>query len=237
MHPATIIEKTIRKYGRGVTVACAFNALEGVAVVDMARKIDPDISVFMLDPGRLHPETYDLVRRCEEHYHMKVRLVPPDPFAVQKMEREYGEEPYRKSVALRQHCCDVLKVQQLPIALAGYSAWMVGVRGGQFDTRTHVNPIEENNPWKGITKISPCATWTREEASAYVIENDVPFNALLEQGYGSLACACCTRPLLPGEGDHEGKWWWEKDEKGERAGPLECGLHVIGKANEIVKGR
>lgn len=41
----------------------------------------------------------------------------------------------------------------------------------------------------------------------------------LEQGYVSIGCEPCTRPVLPGQHEREGRWWWE-DAKAK-----ECGLH------------
>ena len=40
----------------------AAGGLDGMALVDMAWRIDPSIRVFTLDTGRLPPETYTLVR-------------------------------------------------------------------------------------------------------------------------------------------------------------------------------
>jgi adenylyl-sulfate reductase (glutathione) len=39
------------------------------------------------------------------------------------------------------------------------------------------------------------------------------------QGYVSIGCEPCTRPVLPGQHEREGRWWWE-DAKAK-----ECGLH------------
>lgn len=43
--------------------------------------------------------------------------------------------------------------------------------------------------------------------------------ALPLQGYISIGCEPCTRPVLPGQHEREGRWWWE-DAKAK-----ECGLH------------
>lgn len=39
------------------------------------------------------------------------------------------------------------------------------------------------------------------------------------QGYVSIGCEPCTRPVLPWQHEREGRWWWE-DAKSK-----ECGLH------------
>ncbi|GKE60783.1 5'-adenylylsulfate reductase 3, chloroplastic-like protein, partial [Tanacetum coccineum] len=46
-----------------------------------------------------------------------------------------------------------------------------------------------------------------------------PVNSLHAQGYVSIGCEPCTRAVLPGQHEREGRWWWE-DAKAK-----ECGLH------------
>lgn len=48
---------------------------------------------------------------------------------------------------------------------------------------------------------------------------DVPINALHSRGYVSIGCEPCTRAVLPGQHEREGRWWWED------AMARECGLH------------
>jgi phosphoadenosine phosphosulfate reductase len=55
---------------------------------------------------------------------------------------------------------------------------------------------------------------------AYLRTYDVPYNALYEQGYRSIGCAPCSRPVVEGEDVRAGRWWWEQPES------KECGLHV-----------
>ena len=47
----------------------------------------------------------------------------------------------------------------------------------------------------------------------------VPVNDLHQQGYVSIGCEPCTRPVLPNQHEREGRWWWED------AAGKECGLH------------
>ncbi|MDP2840986.1 MAG: phosphoadenosine phosphosulfate reductase family protein [Candidatus Methanoperedens sp.] len=51
-------------------------------------------------------------------------------------------------------------------------------------------------------------------------ENDVPFNKLHEKGFVSIGCEPCTKPVLPGQHERGGRWWWEDATK------KECGLHA-----------
>ena len=47
-----------------------------------------------------------------------------------------------------------------------------------------------------------------------------PYNKLLDQGFLSIGCEPCTRPIKIGEDVRSGRWWWENDEN------KECGLHM-----------
>jgi len=68
-----------------------------------------------------------------------------------------------------------------------------------------------------LLKVNPLADWTEEEVWEYIRENDVPYNALYDEGYTSIGCAPCTRPTKPGEDARAGRWWWEVN------APKECG--------------
>lgn len=53
----------------------------------------------------------------------------------------------------------------------------------------------------------------------------VPFNSLHQDGFISIGCQPCTRPVLPTQHERLGRWWWEDASK------KECGLHA--KAEKI----
>ena len=44
---------------------------------------------------------------------------------------------------------------------------------------------------------------------SYELAQGVPTNKLHEQGYVSIGCEPCTRPVLPNQHEREGRWWWE----------------------------
>ncbi|HEU0169533.1 MAG TPA: phosphoadenosine phosphosulfate reductase family protein, partial [Chloroflexota bacterium] len=61
-------------------------------------------------------------------------------------------------------------------------------------------------------------TWTEEQVWDYVRAHDVPYNKLADEGYSSIGCMPCTRPVMPGEDPRAGRWsGFEK---------TECGLHL-----------
>jgi 3'-phosphoadenosine 5'-phosphosulfate sulfotransferase (PAPS reductase)/FAD synthetase len=72
---------------------------------------------------------------------------------------------------------------------------------------------------EGIVKVNPLADWEKQQVWDYIHENDVPYHALLDQGYTSIGCAPCTRAVKMGEDERAGRWWWESTAE------KECGIH------------
>jgi len=97
-------------------------------------------------------------------------------------------------------------------------ASLTGQRRSQSDTRSELN-FEELDHSRNIAKFNPIFDWEENDVWAYAQAYDVPLNALYFQGYPSIGCEPCTRPVKADEDIRAGRWWWEsKDSK-------ECGLH------------
>ncbi|MCY4656333.1 MAG: phosphoadenylyl-sulfate reductase, partial [Gammaproteobacteria bacterium] len=120
-------------------------------------------------------------------------------------------------------CCSIRKVQPLQRKLAGLAAWVTGQRRDQGASRTEIPSRQVDRafstPERELIKFNPLAAWTSEDVWDYIRRHDVPYNPLHDQGFLSIGCAPCTRPIQEGESERAGRWWWEnEDEK-------ECGLH------------
>ena len=176
------------------------------------------IEVFVLDTGRLHAETLALIRVVESHFGLPVRVFSPDPAAVAQYVNTHGREAFYGSTELRRRCCEIRKVEPLGRALAGKRAWITGQRREQSLTRGSL-PEQEFDLAHGLQKFNPLAAWSEAEVWQYLRVHQVPYNRLYDQGYRSIGCAPCTRPVLPGEDVRAGRWWWELAEQ------RECGLH------------
>ena len=176
------------------------------------------IDIFTLDTGRLHAETLGLLPVIARRYGREVRVVSPDPAAVGAYVANYGQDAIFDSIELRKRCCQIRKVEPLGRALAGKRAWITGMRRGQSTARAQIS-VEETDPARGMKKFNPLADWSEADVWSYIRNFDVPTNPLHEQGYASIGCAPCTRPVAAGEDPRAGRWWWEQAEK------KECGLH------------
>lgn len=208
----------LAEYGDKIGLACSFGA-EDMVLVDMIAKIDPKARIFTLDTGRLAQETYNVMDEARVKYGVEFEVYFPRTEAVEAMEKEHGPNLFYNSIELRKLCCKVRKMEPLKRAFGGLDAWITGLRREQAVTRTGVSKVERDEA-NDLIKINPLADWSEERTWAYIKENDVPYNALHDQGYPSIGCAPCTRAVAPGEDVRAGRWWWETPEQ------KECGLHV-----------
>jgi thioredoxin-dependent adenylylsulfate APS reductase len=197
----------------------AAGGVDGMAIVDMAWRIDQRVRVFTLDTGRLPPETYALFEQVRDKYGIDVEFEFPERADVETLVRRNGPNLMYRSLDLRLACCEIRKVQPLKRKLATLDAWVAGLRREQWKSRRNVAKVELDRDHGGIVKINPLADWSLDDVWDYVRKNDVPYHELFDHGYTSIGCAPCTRAVMPGEHERAGRWWWEQDTD------KECGIH------------
>jgi phosphoadenosine phosphosulfate reductase len=214
------LERALEKIAAEHSPAVLANSLsaEDMVITDAVARLALPIGVFVLDTGRLHADTLELVDAIRERYRIAVEVYEPRAMAVQAYLQVYGRDAFYKNPELRQSCCDIRKVQPLKRALAGKRAWITGQRREQSAGRAALTEREFDLA-HGLAKFNPLAGWSEAQVWAYIRAHDVPYNRLYDQGYRSIGCAPCTRPVLPGEDVRAGRWWWEAAEH------RECGLH------------
>jgi len=202
-------------------IAISFSGAEDVVLIDMAKKIGQNFRVFSLDTGRLHPETYQFIEEVRNAYNINIEVFFANRDATEKLVKEKGLFSFYKDG--HKECCDVRKVDPLKRALNTVDAWITGQRKDQSPgTRANV-PVIQKDPTFGtgnLVKFNPLANWTSRQVWDYIRENNVPYNKLHEKGFVSIGCEPCTKPILPGQHEREGRWWWEDATK------KECGLHA-----------
>jgi phosphoadenosine phosphosulfate reductase len=195
-------------------------AAEDMVLTDLILKSGLPIGIFSLETGRLHAETLAVLDKVKATYGAEITLYRPQPEAVAGYVADHGLNAFYESVDLRRECCRIRKVEPLGRALAGNQAWVTGQRRAQSATRAELH-IEEDDAAHGMKKFNPLADWSEEDVWAYIRANNVPYNALHDQGYPSIGCQPCTRAIEPGEDVRAGRWWWENPDS------KECGLHIV----------
>ncbi|MDD2737685.1 MAG: phosphoadenylyl-sulfate reductase [Methylomonas lenta] len=219
-NPRSILKTALAKFDN---IAISFSGAEDVVLIDMALQIRKDIQVFSLDTGRLHPETYRFIEQVRKHYQIDIDLLTPDrdvldAFVKQKGLFSFYEDGHKE-------CCGIRKVEPLRRKLATLDAWITGQRKDQsLDTRSEIPEVQQDEAFsiadKPLIKFNPLLNWSSAQVWDYIEAYQVPYNPLHGQGFISIGCEPCTRPVLPNQHERAGRWWWEDATK------KECGLHV-----------
>ena len=210
--PQDLLAWAFSTYGKDVALATGMG-VEGMALLDIAHRINPDVKVFTGDTEFLFPETYDLIDRVEARYGIKIERLYSE-LTPRNQEAVYGKALWENDP---DQCCNVRKVEPLRRKLATLDAWITAIRRDQTSARAAIRKIDWD-PKFDLVKISPLADWTREQVWSYVLEHDVPYNPLHDRNYPSIGCTHCTRAVLPGEDQRAGRW--------SGSGKIECGLHT-----------
>ena len=199
--------------------ASSFGA-EDAAIIDIMFKINSDARLFTLETGRLPQATFDVMDDVQKRYNTKIEMLHPDVEEVEKMVKEKGLDCFYDSIDNRKLCCAIRKVHPMNKMLKTLDGWITGLRNDQNQNRSTAKMLEIDEMHDDIVKVNPIINWTYEQTWDYVKTNNCPYNKLLDEGYPSIGCEPCTRPIKIGEDIRAGRWWWENDEH------KECGLHM-----------
>lgn len=219
-NPRIILKKALELFDN---IAISFSGAEDVVLIDLAVQIRKDISVFSLDTGRLHPETYRFIEKVRKHYQINIELLTPDRNLLDSFVKQKGLFSFYEDG--HQECCGIRKVEPLKRKLGTVDAWITGQRKDQSpDTRHDLSEVELDSafssPEHPLIKFNPLLNWSSAQVWDYIEAYQVPYNELHTKGFISIGCEPCTRPVLPNQHERAGRWWWEESTK------KECGLHA-----------
>ena len=173
--------------------------LNGVALIHMLQRVSRDVPIIFVDTGCLFEETLQTKRRIEAAYGVEVLTYTPraeDLLPYQGCDFP-GNAP--------DLCCNLRKVEPMRRAMEelGPAAVLSARARFQSKTRRQLQIVE----WeRAPVRVNPLAHWSRQEIQDYVIVNQVPYNPLHDQGYPSIGCQPCTRPVGLGEDLRAGRW-------------------------------
>lgn len=201
-----------------IKLSTSFGA-EGMVLLHMLVNLVKTPRVFFIDTGRNFQETYDIWQQVVDRYGIAVESYSPDPADLAELQRQGGPNLFYQSVELRKRCCYVRKVKPLRQALADCDVWIAPLRRSQSESRADTELfawVEEHS----VYKLCPLVSWSEHDVWEYLRNNGVPYHSLYDEGYPSIGCAPCSRPVRPAEPLRASRWWWEQDAQ------KECGLHI-----------
>lgn len=197
--------------------------LTGLVSTDMLSKIEKEspgsspVDLIFLDTLYHFQETYDLVERVRERYpNVRIHSYKPDGAnTVAEFEERYGEKLYETAEELYDWIAKVEPLQRAYSEL-NVAAVLTGRRRSQGGERDKIGVLEVDEE-TGVIKINPLVDWSFGQVKAYITENNVPYNVLLDRGYKSIGDWHSTSPVAATEDERAGRW------KGQAK--TECGIH------------
>jgi phosphoadenosine phosphosulfate reductase len=195
-----VVGWAVATFGSRLAIAAS---MTDAVLIDVASRVAPGIEVIFLDTQYHFQETLATAEAVRDRYPIRLRVVWPEP----RPDDLWRTDP--------DACCHARKVLPMGRALEGRDAWLSGVRRADSPLRAAVPVVERDR--RGLVKVNPLAAWSDADVAAYIAAHDVPVNPLVAQGYPSIGCWPCTRPVAEGEGGRAGRWAGHAK--------TECGLH------------
>ena len=222
--PEELLQWAAEAHGERAAIVTSFQDT-GCVEIDMAYRREARPRVLTVDSLRLHPETYELIKRVEARYGLDVECLRPDPERLERMVRQHGEYLFFDSKAKQEYCCQIRKVEPNRVALRALDVWITGLRRDQSSARSTTPKVAfVESEERTLLKIAPLYDWDRERVWEYIREHDVPYNVLYDRGYTSIGCIICSTPVREGEDLRAGRWRWQRQESASK----ECGIHTEG---------
>ncbi|KAH8547811.1 phosphoadenosine phosphosulfate reductase [Umbelopsis sp. PMI_123] len=195
--------------------------LTGLISLDMINKIsiqrqqDHIIPLIFLDTLYHFQETLDLAQRCVKTYNVPLKVFKPvDCENVTDFEAQHGQKLWEVDEDAYDYLVKVEPARRAYEELNVKSV-ITGRRRSQKGDRAAIPVIEVDGT--GLIKLNPLAYWDLQQVRTYIKANEVPYNALVDQGYNSIGDWHSTNK--PASKDDERSGRWEGKEK------TECGLH------------
>ncbi len=197
-----------REFAGNIAVTSSFGA-EAAVLLDLVAQVDPNTPVIFIDTDALFDETVQyreqLVRRLGL---TDIRIARPQPCDLAASDELWRTDP--------DACCHLRKVLPLARAAAGCAALIDGRKAFHGGERGELQTLSLGAG--GVIKVSPLARWNAERIATAMEERKLPRHPLVDQGYRSIGCWPCTRPVTPGEPARAGRWAGKAKS--------ECGIHT-----------
>lgn len=202
-----------------IALISSFGA-DAALLLSMVADIDKATPVFFLETEKHFPETLTYARDLTKQIGLtNVQWLKPDPALVARIDPKgdlWSHTPNR--------CCWIRKVEPLDRAVKehGIEALITGRKRHQTQERAQLDNIELDD--KGIFRINPLAYYSKERQRQETEARGLAAHPLVTQGYLSIGCSPCTKPVGAGEDERSGRWAHTIGLENEQK--TECGIHL-----------
>lgn len=205
-------------FGCSATIGTSLQG-SGLVLLHLALMNGLKFPVFTIDTDLLFEESVEFKKQVEAFFNIKIEVVKT-ALTLAKQNEQFGAELWKQNPDL---CCRLRKVQPLHEKLHFSKAWITGIRRDQTAARQSVEVMEilrigQSHKQKTIVKLNPLASWSKAQVEAYLAKNSIPINPLHSEGYPSIGCYPCTRPVGANSESRDGRW--------QGFDKTECGIHA-----------
>lgn len=211
--PVRLLRTAHALLGDRLAVMSSFGA-ESALLLAFVAEAERDMKVLFLNTGKHFPQTLAYRRELADVLGLSnVEDIGPSP------EQVSDRDPTGELWAFDPDaCCKLRKVEPLNVASLPYDVLVTGRKRGQAATRAAMEIVEERGD--GQIRINPLAFWSAQDIAAEMQRRALPPHPLVAEGYLSIGCAPCTRPVDGHEDARSGRW--------SGLNKTECGIHVAG---------
>jgi len=213
-HPEEILTWAVERFWPNIAASSSFQT-QGMPLLHMISRAVPQLPVIFLDTGYHFPETLIFRDQLTGDWQLNLKVIrAAQPEGEGEFSGRHNRDLYRRDP---DRCCYINKVEPMQRVLAGLEGWISGIRRDQSPARAGIKILERLD--NGALRIHPMATWRRQDIFQYIHDRQLPEHPLLAQGYLTVGCAPCTRPVFDGTGERSGRW--------NGHDKTECGLHTV----------
>lgn len=211
--PVRLLRTAHALLGDRLAVMSSFGA-ESALLLAFVAEAERNMKVLFLNTGKHFPQTLAYRRELADVLGLSnVEDIGPSP------EQVSDRDPTGELWAFDPDaCCKLRKVEPLNVASLPYDVLVTGRKRGQAATRAAMEIVEERGD--GQIRINPLAFWSAQDIAAEMQRRALPPHPLVAEGYLSIGCAPCTRPVDGHEDARSGRW--------SGLNKTECGIHVVG---------
>ncbi|MBS0964780.1 phosphoadenylyl-sulfate reductase [Acetobacter okinawensis] len=213
--PVLLLRKAHALLGNRLAVMSSFGA-ESALLLAFVAEADPGIKVLFLNTGKHFPQTLAYRQELADALGLtNVEDIGPSP--AQISDRDPTGELWAFDPDA---CCNLRKVEPLQVASLPYEVLVTGRKRGQAATRATMTIVEERADSQQL-RINPLAFWSAQDIQAEMQRRALPPHPLVAEGYLSIGCEPCTRPVDGQEDARSGRW--------SGLNKTECGIHIAAK--------
>ncbi len=179
-----IIERANEIFGDELAVGFS-GGKDSLVILDLALKVNPEISVVFNNTTVEFPETVRYIRKLAKEWKLNLQITRPKKSFMTTV-KEHGWATYEN-----RWCCTPYKKEPTLefFKEQGINAEITGTSRTESFYRMHLTPFKVFKD--GLIRVNPLYDWNYQEVWEYIHFYNLPYNPLYDLGYKRVGCWCC----------------------------------------------